>query len=106
VLDSIPKERYIRRMDENNTQLDVTIWFRDFVEANRGYFPTDHYQMLSSVAEMLNDFEIQASQDFLTIQRLEAQYGVQVEENKNLLQLCREVEKDNEALRDQIRRLI
>jgi hypothetical protein len=93
-------------MDENNTQLDVTIWFRDFVEANRGYFPTDHYQMLSSVAEMLNDFEIQASQDFLTIQRLEAQYDAQVEENKNLLQLCREVEEDNEALRDQIRRLI
>jgi len=106
VLDSIPKERYNRRMDENNTQLDVTIWFRDFVEANRGYFPTDHYQMLSSVAEMLNDFEIQASQDFLTIQRLEAQYDAQVEENKNLLQLCREVEEDNEALRDQIRRLI
>jgi hypothetical protein len=93
-------------MDENNTQLDVTIWFRDFVEANRGYFPTDHYQMLSSVAEMLNDFEIQASQDFLTIQRLEAQYDAQVEENKNLLQLCKEVEEDNETLRDQIRRLI
>ena len=71
-------------MDNTDNQLDITVWFRDFVEANRGYFPTDHYQMLSSVAEMLKDFEIQASQDFLTIQRLEAQYDAQVEENESL----------------------
>jgi hypothetical protein len=92
-------------MDENNTQLDVTIWFRDFVEANRDYFPTDHYQMLSSVAEMLNDFKIQASEDFLTVHNLKAQYDAQVDENKRLMEWCEGVEADNDTLRGEIRRL-
>jgi hypothetical protein len=92
-------------MDENNTQLDVTIWFRDFVEANRGYFPTDHYQMLNSVAEMLNDFKIQASEDFLTVHNLvKAQYDAQ-DENKRLMEWCEGVEADNDTLRGEIRRL-
>jgi hypothetical protein len=92
-------------MDKTTTKLDLATWLLNFADANEGYFSDEHCKMLNLASDMLHDLEIQAVDDYRTIQRLEAQYGVQVEENKRLMEWCEGVEADNDTLRGEIRRL-